>query len=380
MFVTQYLFSCDNWTQLFKIIIIMWSVSTEAPSGAGLRHLVYGLNPMIAALRERGIRVEPLLRESGINRKLLNNPESQLAPDKELTFWTLAVEALGGGPIGLELGQRYHCSSYGVLGLAILTSLNLKQAIETVFENVMMTWTFFTLTAATERGEARFSFVRERDLGTIFRCMSDRGLSAAYTMFCEALGERFPLNSVHLMYEHSEDRQRYEDWFCCPVKFGQAHNTLYFDEDWLYRRLPQAEESSHRIFSAQCRKVSRSLAAQVRFSEIIRYNLLEELSRFSYLENMADKLELTPRTIQRKLAKEQTSFKKLVEEVRRNLSLEYLTETRLPVGDIADRLGYRDSAGFSHAFTRWVGKSPTDFRSQVHSLSYPDRLGRADDQ
>ncbi len=282
------------------------------------------------------------------------------------------MEALGGGPIGLELGQRYHCSSYGVLGLAVLTSLNLKQAIETVFENVMMTWTFFALAASAERGEARFSFVRERDLGTIFRFMSDRGLSAAYTMFSEAIGEQFPLNSVHLMYEEPEDSWRYEELFRCPVKFGQQHNTLCFDEDWLYRRLPQAEESFHRIFSAQCRKISRSLAAQVRFSEIIRYSLLEDLSRYSYLENMADKLELTPRTIQRKLAKEQTSFKKLVEEVRRNLSLEYLTETRLPVGEIADRLGYRDSAGFSHAFTRWVGKSPTEFRSQVHSLSYPD--------
>lgn len=337
-----------------------------------MRHLVYGLNPLIGALREKGIRVEPLLQSSGISRKLLNNPESQLAPEKELAFWSMAVEALGGGSIGLELGQRYHSSSYGVLGLAVLTSINLKQAIETIFENVMMTWTFFALAASSERGDARFSFVRERDLGTIFRFMSDRGLSAAHTMFSEALGERFPIRQAHLMYEEPEDSGRYEEFFQCPVAFGQKHNTLFFDENWLYRRLPQAEESLHRIFSAQCRKISRSLAAQVRFSEIIRYNLLDDLSRYSYLENMADKLELTPRTIQRKLAKEETSFKKLVEEVRRNLSLEYLTETRLPVGEIAHRLGYRDSAGFSHAFTRWVGKSPTDFRSQVHSLSYPD--------
>jgi len=349
----------------------MWSISTEAPLGAGMRHLVYGLNPLIGALRENGIRIESLLQESGISRKLLNNPESQLAPEKELTFWTLAVEALGGGSIGLDVGQRYHCSSYGVLGLAILTSLNLKQAVETIFENVMMTWTFFGLSATAGRGEAKLAFVRERDLGPIFRFMSDRGLTAAYTMFSEALGERFPLRYVHLMYEQPEDKIRYEELFQCPVHFGQQLNLISFEEDWMYRRLPQAEESTHRIFSAQCRKISRSLAAQVRFSEIIRYNLLEDLSRYSYLENMAGKLELSPRTIQRKLAREQVSFKKLVEDVRRNLSLEYLTETRLPVGEIANRLGYRDSAGFSHAFTRWVGKSPSDFRSQVHSLSFP---------
>lgn len=351
----------------------MWSIRTEAPVGGGIRHLVYGLNPLIGVLREQGVRIEPLLQASGISRQLLYNPESQLGPDRELTFWHEAMKALGGGSIGLDLGQRYHCSSYGVLGLAILTSLNLKQALETVFENVMMTWTFFRLAASSENGEAYVIFMRERDIGSLLRFMSDRGLSAAYTMFSEAVGERFPLNSVHLMYDEPRDRARYEQMFNCPVHFGREDNRLCFDESWLYRRLPQAEESLHRIFSAQCRMISKSLAANVKFAEIVRSNLLEDLARNSYLQNLAGKLALSPRTIQRSLAKENITFKQLVEEVRRNLSLEYLAETRLPVGDIADRLGYRDSSAFSHAFTRWMGKSPSAFRKQVHALSYPEK-------
>ena len=337
-----------------------------------MRHLVFGLNPLIAVLREHKIKIEPLLRESGISRRVLSNPESQLAPEKELIFWTLAAEALGGGPIGLELGRRYHCSTYGVLGLAILTSTNLKQAFETVFENVAMTWTFFALKASVGRGEAKLAFVRERDLGLVFRFMSDRGIAAAYTMFSEAIGEYFPLRYVQFMYESPRDKHLYEELFQCPVRFGQDCNLLCFDEEWMYRRLPQAEESTHRIFSAQCRQVTRSLAVKVRFSEIVRYNLLKDLARYSYLENIARSLALSPRTIQRKLAQENTRFTDLVEEVRRNLSLEYLTGTQLPVGEIAQRLGYRDTAGFSHAFTRWVGKSPSEYRNQVYSLSFPD--------
>lgn len=349
----------------------MWSKKTDAPLRDGIRHLVFGLNPLIAVLREHKIKIEPLLRESGISRKMLSNPESQLAPEKELTFWTLAAEALGGGPIGLELGRRYHCSTYGVLGLAILTSTNLKQAVETIFENVAMTWTFFALKASIGRGEAKLAFIRERDLGPVFRFMSDRGIAAGYTMFSEALGEYFPLRYVQFMYDSPRDKQLYEDLFQCPVHFGRDCNLICFDEEWMYRRLPQAEESTHRIFSAQCRQVTRSLAVKVRFSEIVRYNLLKDLARYSYLENIAQTLSLSPRTIQRKLAQEQTSFTVLVEDVRLNLSLEYLTGTQLSVGEIAKRLGYGDTASFSHAFTRWVDKSPSDYRSQVHSLSYP---------
>jgi len=366
------LFSDDNSTAPCVLKDIMWSIKTEAPLGAGMRHLIFGLNPLIAVLKEHEIKIGPLLKESGISRKIISNPESQLAPEKELLFSMLAVEALGGGTIGLELGQRYHCSTYGVLGLAILTSTNLKQALETVFENIAMTWTFFALNASIARGEAKLAFIRERDLGPIFRFMSDRGIAAAYTMFSEALGEYFPLRYVQFMYDTPRDRHLYEKLFQCPVHFGRDCNLLCFDEEWMYRRLPQAEESTHRIFSAQCRQVTRSLAVKVKFTEIVRYNLLEDLARYCYLENIALRLSLSPRTIQRKLAQENTSFTDLVEEVRRNLSLEYLTGTQLPVGEIAQRLGYGDTAGFSHAFTRWVGKSPSEYRNRVYSLSFPD--------
>ena len=68
------------------------------------------------------------------------------------------------------------------------------------------------------------------------------------------------------------------------------------------------------------------------------------------------------RTIQRKLAQEGTSFKDLVEDVRKNLALEYLRSTVLSVEEIALRLGYSDAPSFSHAFKRWTGSSPRDSR------------------
>jgi AraC-like DNA-binding protein len=253
-----------------------------------------------------------------------------------------------------------------------LTSVNLKQAVETIFENVMMTWTYFALSASAGRGEAKFAFSRERDLGRCFRYMSDRGISAAYTMFSEALGERIPLRYVHFMHEPPVQLQPYKDLFRCPIHFGGERSELCFDEEWMYRRLPQAEGSTHRIFSAQCRKVSRALTAHVRFSEIVRYNLLNDLAHYSYLKNIAERLSLSPRTVQRKLAQDKTSFTELVENVRRNLALEYLAESRLPICDIAERLGYGDTASFSHAFTRWVGHSPSKYRCQVYYWSHPD--------
>ena len=71
---------------------------------------------------------------------------------------------------------------------------------------------------------------------------------------------------------------------------------------------------------------------------------------------------MTPRTIQRKLAAEQTSYLELVENVRHNLACEYLRTTSLTMEEIAVRLGYADAPSFSHAFKRWTGMAPGSMR------------------
>lgn len=71
---------------------------------------------------------------------------------------------------------------------------------------------------------------------------------------------------------------------------------------------------------------------------------------------------MTPRTIQRKLASENTSYLELVENVRRNLAMEYLKTTALTMEEVAVRLGYSDAPSFSHAFKRWTGVSPGSIR------------------
>ncbi|MCC7412300.1 MAG: AraC family transcriptional regulator [Gammaproteobacteria bacterium] len=332
---------------------------------SGIRHLVYGLNPLITLLRARGVAVEPLLSAANLKSHALTNPEYEITPAQELTFTGLALDALQSPGIGLEMGPRYHLSAYGVLGLAIMTSANLKQALQTVFDNVMLTWTYFGLQLRAERDVATFTMARERDLGRCFRYMCDRGLSATYTIFTEALGERLPLRRASFMHERPDALQPYDALFGCPIAFCAPANELVFDEAWLYRPLAQSEASTHRIFAEQCRRISSRLGTGGGFAEIVRYNLVRDVAEICSLDQLADKMSLTARTVQRKLAQEHTSFKQLLEEVRRNLALEYLANSRLAVADIAARLGYSDAAGFNHAFRRWLGCPPGTYRRQA---------------
>ena len=68
------------------------------------------------------------------------------------------------------------------------------------------------------------------------------------------------------------------------------------------------------------------------------------------------------RTLRRRLTEENTSFQEVRDEVRFGLATEYLAATPLPLQEISTLLGYSDPGNFTHAFKRWAGKSPSDFR------------------
>lgn len=80
---------------------------------------------------------------------------------------------------------------------------------------------------------------------------------------------------------------------------------------------------------------------------------------------VAEMLHLSVRSLQRKLAEKDTGFAQLLEDTRRELARQYVSNTRLSVGEITYLLGFSDPANFTRAFRRWTGQSPSAFR-QTH--------------
>ena len=82
------------------------------------------------------------------------------------------------------------------------------------------------------------------------------------------------------------------------------------------------------------------------------------------LEQIAESLYMTSRTLRRKLDAEGTSYSELLTRLRKALAIDYLRTTMLSTEDIALKLGFSDAVGFRHAFKRWTGKTPGDFRHE----------------
>ena len=329
-----------------------------------VRHLVYGLNPLIGWLCETGREYSSFLEQSGIPESSLDDPGYKISPRQELDFYSCVCKQLNIPELGLIIGPRYHLSSYGMLGLAAMTSATLYQCYQRFFDNIVMTWTYFRFSLEQHNNEGTLTMQPLRDLGDAYSFMIDRDISAAYQIACEALGQPLPLLRLELKESPPGYSQRYEEIYKAPVLFGCGRDALVFESKWLDAPLEKSELATSNVFAKQCAEISAALGKEYQLTEHIR-SLVMNLGREpKTLEQIAGQLHTTPRTLQRKLSTEGTTYKELVEQVRVNISIEYLQTSDLSIESIGARVGYADTSSFSHAFKRWTGKTPRNYRSE----------------
>ena len=94
----------------------------------------------------------------------------------------------------------------------------------------------------------------------------------------------------------------------------------------------------------------------------VRAHLLKTPGYFPDIENTATKFHMSSRTLRRRLKAHGTSYKEILTSVRKHLAIKYLRDTHLSTTEIAERVGFRDTANFRHAFKKWTGKTPSTYR------------------
>ena len=94
----------------------------------------------------------------------------------------------------------------------------------------------------------------------------------------------------------------------------------------------------------------------------IKRRLAANKGPFPSLEKVAQEFNVSSRTLRRRLANGATTFQSITDQVRQDLAVNYLTSTKLSVGEIAFFLGYNDPSNFGRAFKKWLGVSPATYR------------------
>ena len=169
------------------------------------------------------------------------------------------------------------------------------------------------------------------------------------------LGARFE-------YPAPDYRARYAERFDCPLQFGAPINAFAFDRDWLNQPLPLADAVTHCAMVERCRRQNAEFTGRQAWLGRVRLLLAAQLNAAPGLDGLAGQMNCSARTLRRHLHDLGCSYQELLDELRFERAKQLLGEDELPIYRIAEQLGFSETASFRHAFVRWSGVAPSQFR------------------
>jgi AraC-like DNA-binding protein len=151
-----------------------------------------------------------------------------------------------------------------------------------------------------------------------------------------------------------------------PVRYGQAEYAIRVPRTLMEMPLRLADPNAAAMAREACErelKARKSTREDV-LTARVRTVLAASSDQLPTLEEVADALHVSTRTLKRRLQEEGRNFRALVDHVLCERATQMLQEEGLSVSEVAFRLGYNDVSNFSRAFRRWTGQSPSDFRRE----------------
>ena len=325
------------------------------------QRLAYGLVPLIQLLEAGGYAVEDVLGAAEIPRFALEEPSFRILLAQELAFTRLALDRVADPRASLEVGRRFHLSMFGVLGLAAACAGSLRESFQLFLSYPALVWGLIEITLWRQRDDEYIAFESGDVVAELGDYFIERDMAALLTLFRNILGPEVTPSAIKLRRRQPREASAYRSFFGCAVTFDADANEMHLDRSVWNAAPLQANEMSRRFFENQCRRLSETMQAPFRYTDIVR-NRLRHATPIPSLPELAETLHLTTRTLQRRLAAENNGFTTVLREVREARARELLRQPSLHVEEIAYRLGFREADAFSRAFRSWTGRSPSDFR------------------
>ena len=316
---------------------------------------------VLSTFKAEGLSSEALLAGSGIRAADLNRADIRITTNQEMRVCANAVALRR--EIGLELGRRMHVSSYGMLGYALLTSATLGDALRLALRYPALLGTLFELSLKVEDDQVWFcaDHYHEDPQLAVFNAQL---CLVSLKVICEDLiGQPLPLLAARFAHSKPDYHARYQHTFNCPRLFDAPDNAFAFARQWLEYPLPLANTITHQAMAERCRKQNLEFTGRQTWLSRIRQLLAAQLNAAPGLEGLAEQMNCSPRTLRRHLHDAGCSYQELLDELRFERAKLLLHETEWPIYRIADTLGFSETASFRHAFVRWSGVSPSQFRA-----------------
>jgi AraC-like DNA-binding protein len=318
---------------------------------------------LVAACGRLGLDTDRLLAAAGVDRATINDADARIPVEQMRALWSYAYDLSRDPDLALHAIEVLPFGAYRVIDFLAGSAPTIGAAISKVSNYFPLINNAVRLPC--EVGEKQVSVALEATFrgSAISRPYAEYALAAVFLRTRVATNHRYRLACIEFAYPRPHRISEHERIFECPVLFGAAANRLILARSVWDTPRKGSDPQLFSVLDAHAKLLVDQLPAASAVVGRVRDAINEELRGGSpRLESIASRLAMSPRTLQRRLADEGIVFNDLLDEMRLRAAKTYLSKRDVAGAEVAYLLGFAEQSSFNHAFKRWTGQTPTEYR------------------
>jgi len=317
-----------------------------------------------SALEQCDLDPQAIFDKCGVSLQTTTDPMLRLTNAEISRLFKASVEASGDPSFGLLVGQTMHPGNLHALGYALMASTSLRDYAQRLCNYYKIVSQSAEIRIEEDANE--FLIVTQVLSDDICWETHDAFISLQVRFIRFIYNPAFNPLRVELMRpEPSTDIKKYSDYFNCEIRFDCPEVVIALAPDLVDKPLPGASKELAQMHDQTSMQYLKRIEKQDIINRV-RTMIVEELSSSAITkQRVADKLCMSPRSLQMKLAAKDTSFQEILDSTRESLALSYMEQSAISITEAAYLLGFSDVSNFTRAFKRWTSKSPREFRQSL---------------
>ncbi len=268
--------------------------------------------------------------------------------------------------LGLHLGQRVAPTHFGVMGYVLLACENLAAALQRMeaFHRLIYDVNPLQIRQHGDQVELRWGVERGRPGALV----DEAAITALVQFARDITATPGGVSRIDFINPAPADLGPYEAYFACPLRFDQAQTCAVFPLQLLNLPLRQPDAALLALLESQALRLLQDLPAADPLAARVRRAVAEFAPQGRHsLDGVARALNLSTRTLNRRLQDRGLSFRQLRDDTLRRIAQDHLQDPHLQLADVALLLGYSEQSAFQRAYKRWTGETPRHYRLQFEA-------------
>jgi AraC-like DNA-binding protein len=312
-------------------------------------------------LKALGVDPTELLRRAGLPLTLFSTGQILVTTEQLFALWQGIGELSSDPAIGLKLADQVPVAQHHPASIAAHHARNLRDGLQRMARYKLLCGSE-EMRLSEKGSECVLEFIWLLSREKVPLPLLDAAFASMLQLGRRGTGVPIrPLRvEIRQADEHREIRERY---FGCEVKFRAPRNAIVFRKSDLELPFLTYNAELVAMLSPQLDRELARTKSQLAVTGRVKWVLMRLLGgRSPEIHDVAKELGMSCRTLQRRITAEQTTFRRLISDARRELARYYLLQPALELGEVACLLGYEDPNSFFRAFREWEGTTPSEWR------------------